>query len=129
MKGNGCALRSCILDMICRNRKSAEGMSRARKAVAKIDVEVGEVDVCTHDGGNAALMDMKLEGIEMRGRGVVVLRRLTETEWGLETRRQRAVRVRQLRYVDRTCNGNCARPRLPFLYKDFYLDLAPESGL
>jgi hypothetical protein len=65
----------------------------------------------------------------MRGRGVVVLRRLTETEWGLETRRQRAVRVRQLRYVDRTCNGNCARPRLPFLYKDFYLGLAPESGL
>ena len=116
--------------MIRRNRKSDKGMSRARRAVAKIDVEVGGVDVCTHDGGNAALMDMKLEGIEMRGRGVVVLRRLTETEWGLETRRrQRAVRVRQLRYVDRTCNGNCARPRIPFLYKDFYLGLALESGL
>jgi hypothetical protein len=86
MKGNGCALRSCILDMIRRNKENAKGMRRARKAVAKMEVEVG-VDVCTHNGGITTLMDMKLKGIVMRGYGVVVLRRLTETEWGLETRR------------------------------------------
>jgi hypothetical protein len=71
--------------MICRNRKNAKGMSSARKLM-KIDVEVGVIDVCTHDGGIAALMGMKIECIEMRGRGVVMFRRLTETEWGLETR-------------------------------------------
>jgi len=86
MKGNGCALRSCILDMIRRNKESAKGMRRASKAVAKMEVEVGVIDVCTHDGGITALMDMKFKGIVMRGCGVVVLRRLTETEWGLETR-------------------------------------------
>jgi hypothetical protein len=72
--------------MIRRNKENAKGMRRARKAVAKMEVEVG-VDVCTHNGGITALMDMKLKGIVMRGYGVVVLRRLTETEWGLETRR------------------------------------------
>lgn len=65
MKGNGCALRSCILDMMCRYRKCAKGISTASRTVAKIDIEVGVVDVYPHDGGNAALMDTRFEGIEM----------------------------------------------------------------
>jgi hypothetical protein len=103
--------------MIRQDRKNAKGMSSARK-VMKIDIEAGVVVVYTHDGGIAALMGMKNECIEMRGCGVVMFCRLTETEWGLETRQSTGGAASKAQVRRPKWNGDCAGPSVPFLYKD-----------